>query len=148
MTIHLVRHAEAGSAPHEHTGLEPTGHRQAARVAEVLGALPITRVLSSRYVRCVETVTPLAARLGLAVEQHPALCEEAAIEDTWALLESLTGAEVVVCTHGNVLSPVLDRVHRRGAEIVGDAWTIDKASVWSLEPAADRTFGRATLLTT
>jgi broad specificity phosphatase PhoE len=68
------------------------------------------------------------------------------VERTWKLLESLARADVVVCTHGNLLGPVLDRILRRGAEVVAEEWSIRKASVWRLDPEGDRLFARATLL--
>jgi 8-oxo-dGTP diphosphatase len=146
MALHLVRHAEAGPSPEELTGLTSAGHRQALRVADLLSAVPVARILSSRYQRCVETISPLAERLDLRIEEHPALCEEAVVDKTWVLLESLTRHDVVVCTHGNLLGPVLDRILRRGAEVVAEEWSIRKASVWRLDSEPDRPFARATLL--
>lgn len=145
MALHLVRHGDAGTGPDEERPLTDGGRRQAGALTDHLAARPVMRVLSSRYARCVETVTPLAERLGLPVEHHDALAEEADVEDTWALLESLTGDEVVLCSHGNLISPILDRVLRRGAEIVAEEWTCRKGSVWRLEPDGDQPFARATL---
>jgi broad specificity phosphatase PhoE len=97
-------------------------------------------------VRCVDTVQPLATRLGLTVEREPALAEEADVDAAWDLVEGLASATVVVCSHGNILSPVLDRVLRRGAEIDAAEWSCHKGSVWRLEwqPEKER-FGRAVL---
>jgi 8-oxo-dGTP diphosphatase len=145
MALHLVRHGDAGTGPDEERPLTDSGRRQADRLAEHLAAWSVTRVLSSRYLRCVETVTPVALRLGLRVEPHRALAEEADVDDTWALLESLTGEEVVLCSHGNIISPILDRVLRSGADIVADEWACRKGSVWRLEADGARPFGRATL---
>lgn len=147
MTLHLVRHAEAGPAPDEVRPLAEAGRRQAERIADLLTGAGVGRVLSSRYTRCRQTIEPLAARLGVAVEEHHALCEEADVEAAWALVESLAADDVVVCSHGNIISPLLDRVLRRGAEVVADEWSCRKGSVWRLEPDGDRPFGRAILLT-
>ena len=147
MALHLVRHAEAGPSPDEGRPLDETGRRQAQRVADLLAVAGVERVLSSRYIRCRQTIDPLAARIGVTVEEHAALCEEAEVESAWALLESLTAEEVVICSHGNIISPLLDRVLRRGAEIVAGEWSCRKGSVWRLEPDGDRPFARATLLT-
>jgi 8-oxo-dGTP diphosphatase len=145
MALHLVRHGDAGTAPDEERPLTDGGRRQAALLAEHLASWPVTRVLSSRYHRCVETVTPLAERLGVPVEQHRALAEEAEVDDAWALLESLATEDAVLCSHGNIISPILDRVLRGGADIVADEWACRKGSVWRLEPEGGRPFGRATL---
>lgn len=147
MTLHVVRHAEAGARPDEVRPLDATGRAQADQLAELLAGRAVGRILSSRYQRCMETITPLAERLGLSIECHPALAEEAGVDDAWALLESLATEDVVVCSHGNIISPVLDRVRRRGADIVAVEWSCRKASVWALDPGAPGTFERATLLT-
>ena len=144
MTLYVIRHAKAGSAPDEERPLNEAGQRQAERIAELLGDAGITRVLTSRYTRCVQTVAPLVERLGIEAEPHVALAEESDVESAWALLESLTGTEAVLCSHGNIIHPLLDRVLRRGAEVEGE-WACRKGSIWCLEADGDRPFGRAVL---
>jgi 8-oxo-dGTP diphosphatase len=144
MTLYVIRHAQAGSAPDEERPLDEAGRRQAERVADLLADSGVERVLTSRYTRCVQTVAPLAERLRLEVEHHPALAEESDPHAAWELLETLAGTQAVVCSHGNIISPLLDKVLRRGAEIDGE-WTCPKGSIWCLEPDGDRPFGRAVL---
>jgi probable phosphoglycerate mutase len=80
-TVLLVRHAEseANSArrfgSQSDTPLSARGVRQAARLAEAFGAHPIDAVYSSDLSRARDTVAPIAARRGLAVQEHPALRE-------------------------------------------------------------------------
>lgn len=143
--IHLVRHADAGHGPHEETGLNEAGRRRAEHIADQLAGTGVERILTSRYVRCVETVTPMAGRIGVTVEVHPALAEEADPLDAWDLVTSLAATSAVVCSHGPVLGPLLDRVRRRGAEIEGE-WSCRKGSIWRLDPDPDRGFRRAVLL--
>lgn len=151
MAIVVVRHAKAGSRAawaqdDDLRPLTPAGERQAEALAERLAGEEVKRVLSSRFVRCAQTVAPLAERLGLEVEQHPALAEEADLDDTEALLDELGHTEAVLCTHGNVLGALLKRLRRRGMELVGAAGGGGggKGSAWRLE--ADRTgrWARAT----
>ena len=132
MTLYVIRHAKAGQAPDELRSLDEAGQRQAERIADLLADAAVERILTSRYTRCVETVTPLATRLGLPLEEHSALAEESDVDSAWDLLESLAGTDTVVCSHGNLISPMLDRVLRRGAEIEGE-WACRKGSVWRLE---------------
>ena len=124
MTIYLIRHAKAGSRSHHGSDdlrpLTPAGEAQASRLAELLAGAGIERIVTSRYTRCVQTVEPLARQLRVPIEIDGALAEEADVEETWALLEKLSGAVTVVCSHGNILGAVLDRVHRRGADIEAD----------------------------
>jgi phosphohistidine phosphatase SixA len=150
MPLYLVRHAKAGGrrddASDEERPLTENGRRQADRIAEVLAGAGIERVLTSRYIRCVETVQPLADKLGLTPELHVDLAEEADVEAAWQLLEGLAGITAVLCSHGNIISPLLDRVLRRGADIDAAEWSCHKGSIWRLEPdATTGRFGRAVL---
>ena len=151
MAVHLLRHAKAGhrhewAQPDELRPRTPAGMQQALALRESLAALPVKRILSSRYLRCVQTVAPLAERLGLEVELHPALAEEADVADTWDLLEELagTGTDAVLCTHGNVTPPVIDRLVRRGGRIIDHDPGNKKGSVWTLEADGDGRFTTAT----
>jgi 8-oxo-dGTP diphosphatase len=140
MAIHLVRHAKAGSRPdwHQPDDLRPLtsgGLVQAATIADALAPHGVTRIVSSRYVRCVQTVQTLADRVGLDVEVHPALAEEAGIEQTWALFEeaAASGRETVLCSHGNVIPPLLERLHRRGIDLESPDRSCRKGSIWTVE---------------
>ncbi|MDP9419742.1 MAG: histidine phosphatase family protein [Actinomycetota bacterium] len=150
MSLHVVRHAHAGDRsdwhqPDELRPLSRAGRAQAEALVGLLEGEPIKRVLSSRYLRCTQTVAPLAERLGLDVETHPALAEEADVASTWKLLEELAGTEAVACTHGNLIGPLLDRLHRHGVELA-DRWVCEKGSVWTIELDGARTFARARYL--
>lgn len=152
MAVHLVRHAKAGSRPDwgqpdELRPLTESGRVQADALAGKLQPFGIQRVLSSRYARCVQTVEPLARSIGLEVVTVPALAEEADLEDAWALLERLAagGVEAVLCSHGNIIGPLLDRLHRRGVPLDADEWSCRKGSIWRVETGDDGTFVRAVL---
>ena len=74
MALFLVRHAKAGSrsgwvGPDEARPLSKGGREQAENMARTLAERPVRRILSSPYTRCVETVGPLATKLGLPVEE-------------------------------------------------------------------------------
>lgn len=119
MTSVLVRHASAGDRdlwPVEDRlrPLDARGRRQAAALVELLRPLGVRRVLSSPYVRCVETVEPLAAALELAVEHDDRLAEGAG----HAALELVREAGIVCCTHGDVVEAVLGRGLKKGAAVV------------------------------
>ena len=78
MTIYLVRHAKAGSrkawtGDDELRPLSKAGRAQARALAKRLAADGITRIFSSPYVRCRQTVEPLAERSGVPVEASEAL---------------------------------------------------------------------------
>ncbi len=117
MTVVLLRHASAGDRA-EWDGddrlrpLDKKGRKQAAALRDRLLAAGVTRVLSSPYIRCVETVEPL----GLDIELDERLAEGAPRYETLALLADADGA--VACTHGDVIENVLGRSLRKGAAVV------------------------------
>jgi 8-oxo-dGTP diphosphatase len=140
MALYLVRHGKAGSrhgfdGPDRLRPLTPGGHAQAEAIAAHLDGHEIVRVLSSPYVRCVQTVAPLAERRGLAVEPHDALVEGRPFAPVLALLAGAADG-TVACTHGDVLPDVLEALMRRGTVIDGPG-DIRKGVVWVLERDAD-----------
>ena len=119
MTSVLLRHASAGDrddwdGDDRLRPLDGRGRRQAAALVELLSPIEVRRVVSSPYVRCVETVEPLAAALGLPVEQDQRLAEGAGR----AALEVLREQGVVGCTHGDVVEAVLGHGLKKGAVAV------------------------------
>lgn len=106
----LVRHASAGERDEwadddRLRPLDDQGRRQAAELAAVLSSRDVRRVVASPYVRCVQTVEPLAAALGLDVEVDDRLAEGAGLA-AQVLLEE---GGVVACTHGDVIHDFLGR---------------------------------------
>jgi phosphohistidine phosphatase SixA len=119
MTVVLLRHASAGDREHWHGDdtlrpLDQRGRRQAEALRETLRARGVTRVLSSPYVRCIQTVEPL----GLEVVTDERLAEGASREETRELLASADGA--VACTHGDIVENVIGRPLEKGAAVVLD----------------------------
>ena len=103
MTVYLLRHADAGerdawAGPDHLRPLSESGRQQADQLVDVLGDREIGKVISSPYVRCVETVAPLAERLDLKVEEDDALAEGADIDDTVDLIRSMAGTNAVLCS--------------------------------------------------
>jgi 8-oxo-dGTP diphosphatase len=94
--------------------LNMRGAEQARRLIEPLRKLGPTRIVSSPYTRCIETVEPLAAAMKLAVKQSAALAEGAAPEEAMALLDKAAPG-TVACTHGDVVEAVLEAGLRKGA---------------------------------
>jgi len=133
MTVYMVRHAKAGSRsawtdPDDLRPLTKAGRRQAAAIADAIAGDGVTRVLSSPYVRCRQTVEPLAERLRLPVDLSDALEEGAPLVDTLALLDKLGDEPAVLCTHGDVLGALLDHCTRQGVHLDDDR--LEKGSTW------------------
>ena len=69
-TVYFVRHAQPNYDNHDDLTRELTekGLQDRLKVVAALGEAPIRAVLSSPYKRAIDTVQPLAHRLGLPVE--------------------------------------------------------------------------------
>jgi 8-oxo-dGTP diphosphatase len=123
--IALVRHAKSrprGSwkGDDRERPLDAVGHAQAATVAQVLAAYGVERVVSSSSARCVQTIEPYAAGLGLRVKRTSVLSEEGFADDdgpALALFDRVLerGRSAVVCSHGPVLPSLLGVLVKRVA---------------------------------
>ncbi|MCB0952676.1 MAG: histidine phosphatase family protein [Microthrixaceae bacterium] len=147
MTLYLVRHGSAGSRngtdPRDsERHLDPKGLAQSDVVAGQLCAAPISRVLSSPLPRCIETVEPLAQKLGLTLEVNDALREGADPALTWSLIEDLGASTVVMCSHGDVIPEILSRSERRGTR-VAEPRGFSKGSIWTLRGWDGTSFAEA-----
>jgi len=136
VTVYLVRHAKAGrrkawADDDELRPLSKAGKAQARALAKRLAGDGITRVLSSPYVRCRQTVEPLAEGRGVPVEPSDALREGASLPDSLRLVEKVAGENAVLCTHGDVLGNLLLHFAELGVDLQTDR--IEKGSVWALE---------------
>jgi 8-oxo-dGTP diphosphatase len=139
VTLYVVRHAKAGSRsawrePDDLRPLSKPGRRQATAVADALADAGITRILSSPYVRCRQTVEPLGERVRLPVDLSDALAEGAAVVDTLALLDKLGDESVALCTHGDVVGELLRYCRNRSVD-TGDE-LMAKGSTWIFETEA------------
>ena len=143
--IHLIRHTHAGKrsawdGPDDERPLSERGWQQAQAVAGQLEVEGVTRILTSPYVRCVQSVEPLSALTGIEVEIERALEEGAPGAAIDRLLATLEGGEVL-CSHGDVVSGLIGRLAAEGADLdAGLIW--EKASVWHLERRGQRWTGR------
>lgn len=70
----LIRHAKAGGQAPD-APLTAEGQEQARRLASQLARHGVTRIVSSPWVRAVDTARPLAQALGLTVETDGRLTE-------------------------------------------------------------------------
>jgi 8-oxo-dGTP diphosphatase len=134
--IFLVRHAKAGSR-RAWSGddmlrpLSKPGRTQARALPKRFVGEDVMRIVSSPYVRCVETVTPLSDTTGVEVERSDALAEGATLADSLRLFEKCVGQHAVLCTHGDVLGNLLMHYSHLGVDLGDDR--IEKASVWVLD---------------
>ena len=116
----VLRHAKA-TAREQWKGadaarpLTDRGARQATAIVGPLAAFGVRKIITSDAVRCVTTVTPLAAALGRKIHRTTLISQ-----DAWERGEgdprSIVGARVrsrkpaVLCSHGPVLPDILNEI--------------------------------------
>ncbi len=90
-----------------------------------------TRIVSSPFVRCRQTLDPLAQRLRLPLELSDALAEGVSLTDTLRLFDKVSGETAVLCTHGDVVGNVIAHLASTGVPIDDDR--LEKGSIWMLD---------------
>ncbi len=134
---YVVRHANAGdrsdwSGDDRLRPLTKSGQRQAEALADLFEREPIDKVLSSGYLRCIQTVEPLGARRDLAVEPVAELEEGAGGESVLRLIQKFRGRIVVFCTHGDVMEELVEGLIAQGLVQRARAH-MEKGSTWVLD---------------
>lgn len=135
--VHLIRHAKAKNRltweePDHLRPLTKRGRREADAIAARLGEAPLTRLVSSPFVRCLETLEPLAVTLDLPIETTDLLAEGADGARAAELMLSLAASgEIACCTHGDVLYEAVEVVASSGVPLDGPR-SAPVASEWTL----------------
>lgn len=143
----VVRHASAGdreswAGRDEDRPLDEVGHRQAAALAGLLRAYDIRRVHSSDFLRCRQTVAPLAEALGIEVEVEPLLGERDGLADTDASMRRLVDllrrpGAAVLSTQRKVIDAVLPAVLQELEARTADVRSPDKGGLLVLHVRPD-----------
>jgi phosphohistidine phosphatase SixA len=116
--LHLVRHAAAGdrdswSGDDRARPLDELGRRQAAGIVELLTGRRLTRAVTSPYLRCIQTLEPLAQERRLPLEYRHELGDDASVSQARALVRELDGA-TVLCSHGDLIRELLGEGLEKG----------------------------------
>lgn len=136
-TLYLLRHAAAGDRS-KWEGVDAVrpltkkGRRQSEAIAEYLGEAGIERIYTSPYTRCVQTVEPLAEAIGAKVREHDALAEGPDIDAAYELCDDLVGYNAVLCTHGDVIPAVMNRMMWAGLTLESRFYC-SKGSIWEVD---------------
>ena len=133
--VRLIRHAKAGSR-YDFVGddrerpLTAKGRAQADAIAERLAPLGVTRLVASPFLRCRQTLEPLAVRCGLTVEADARFGEGVSYHVALEQLQAMPSG-AVACSHGDVIPAVIDALLRRGAELTAEP-DPRKGATWEL----------------
>ena len=148
MRVFIVRHAHAGDrekwkGDDRLRPLSEKGRVQATGLVRLLAEAQVGRILSSPFLRCVETVEPLATAVSLQVETEPVLAEGGDWHDS---LELALQARVptVMCSQGDVIGDLLAALVAAGLVNPGEA-KAQKGSTWDLTIGDGKIIGAAYL---
>ena len=137
--VYLVRHAKAGSrkrwiGPDHQRPVSRSGREQAEALVRLFACRPLTRLVSSPHVRCVQTLEPLARARGIPLETSDALAEGASPDGALALaLASAQTGPTALCTHGDVIELLLAELARHDVPLETESGIeLKKGSTWIL----------------
>jgi 8-oxo-dGTP diphosphatase len=135
--MYLLRHVKAGdrSSWEGDDRLRPAsraGQLQAIALVDALADASFEGLVSSPYLRCIESLGPLASVRELAIEISDALAEEAPLEDALALFRKHAHGGAVLCSHGDIIPMLLEHFASRGLDL-GPSPQCAKGSIWVLE---------------
>jgi 8-oxo-(d)GTP phosphatase len=140
-TVLLVRHGNSGSRsewPDDDRlrPLDQTGQQQAKALAGLLSKFDVQELIAADYVRCAQTLEPLAETIGLEVQTEPLLSEQGFPGREDEAVEAIrrlghNGQSIAVCSQRLVMPKLLERLAREdGAEL--PHLRTKKGSVWVL----------------
>ena len=135
--VYLARHAHAGKkaqwqGPDQARPLSAQGRKEALGLLEQLRDLPVRRLLSSPAERCLQTVEPLADKLGQPIELREALGVHGTAAGVLELVTSPALDEAVFCTHGELIRGVFDALQAGTGIELSSPPQWPKGSTWVL----------------
>ncbi len=145
-TFYVVRHAKAGSRSQwpEDDRLRPLnkkGIKQAEALIALLEPFPITAVYSSPFLRCVQTVGPLARAHKLPVKQTSQLAEGHGLAGAMQVMGHPKLDHAVLSTHGDIVWELVEELVNQRVIKPGTGG-FDKGSTWVVD-VEDGAFTRA-----
>lgn len=136
-TFYVVRHAKAGSRGHW-TGddrLRPLSHKgreQAEALVPLFKRFPVTAIFSSPFLRCVQTVEPLARARGVTVKEEPSLAEGNGLAGAMSLMGNPGLDAAVLSTHGDIVWELVEDLVKRHIVKPGDGG-YEKGATWVVD---------------
>ncbi len=135
--FYIVRHAKAGSRGHWQGDdrvrpLGKKGVKQAEALIDVFKPYKISAIYSSPFLRCVQTVEPLARDRDLEIQETPALAEGRGLRGALEFMGDPNLDNVVLSTHGDLVWELVEDLVRRRVIRPGEGG-YDKGSTWVVE---------------
>jgi 8-oxo-dGTP diphosphatase len=136
-TFYVVRHAKAGSRGHW-TGddrkrpLSNKGQKQAKDLVTVFEAYPIAGIFSSPFLRCLQTVEPLAKAHRITVKTSSSLAEGHGLTGLNDFFNNGKLDHAVLSTHGDIVWDLVEDLVNRHVIRAGEGG-FDKGSTWVVD---------------
>jgi len=111
------------------TGSDGRRPADAQNLVEVFAPYPVASIFSSQYLRCVQTVQPLAKRLRLKIEESVSLAEGHGLAGLHEFLDDGDLDNAVLCTHGDIVWELVEDMVKRKIVRPG-VGGFDKGSTW------------------
>ncbi len=134
--LFVVRHAKAGERrlwtdDDLNRPLSKKGRKQSELIGNRLAKLEPTQLVSSPYIRCIQTLQPLAEMIGTEVSVDQRLGENEPFEPVIELLRELP-IRSVLSTHGDIIPATMQALIRRGMKLSSQPdWR--KSAIWVLK---------------
>jgi len=140
-SFYVVRHAKAGSRGHwsgddQKRPLSNKGIKQAEDLVKLFRPFSIAEIYSSPYLRCIQTVEPLARARRLEVKPSIELAEGHGLAGLMEFFGDPALDDVVLSTHGDVVWELVEDLVQRGVIKAGEGG-FEKGSTWVLEVDGD-----------
>ena len=145
-TFYIVRHAKAGSRSQwpEDDRLRPLnkkGVKQAEALVSLLESFPVAAIYSSPFLRCVQTVEPMARARKLPVKQTSMLAEGHGLAGALQVMRHPKLDQAVLSTHGDIVWELVEELVQQRLIKPGTGG-FDKGSTWVVD-LEDGSFTRA-----
>lgn len=132
--LYFVRHAKAGSRSHwqgddRKRPLSKKGVKQAEGLIDVFKPFKISALYSSPFLRCVQTLEPLARDRELEIQETSALAEGRGLKRALELADGSRLDDVVLGTHGDIVWELVEDLVRRHVIKPGEG-SYEKGSTW------------------
>ena len=135
--FYFVRHAKAGSRGHWQGDdrlrpLSKKGVKQAEALIDVFKPFKVSAIYSSPFLRCVQTVDPLAGDRGLEIQETPALAEGRGLRGAYEFMSDPNLDNVVLSAHGDLVWELVEDLVNRRVIKAGEGG-YEKGSTWVVE---------------
>lgn len=137
----MVRHAKAGSRSHWEGDdrlrpLNKKGFKQAERLVSILEPFPISAIFSSPFLRCVQTVEPLARAHRVALKETSSLAEGHGWKGAMQFMSDPNLDHAVLSTHGDIVWELVEELVKRHVVKAGEGG-FEKGSTWVVDVEDD-----------